>query len=465
MDQRVILTSRRKHAIMHRNGFRFCRDRTRNEVQYWRCVSFRDGCSSRFSIRNGVPGNIVNNHNHVPPAEAIADDTLVNNIRKEVKADFSRSAMAVYSRALASVNRPVNVTFKSIKHVVYAERAAAFPPIPHTRQQIVANGIWASTFRNDRFLIPGPNNDILIFATDDNIRVLSSCDFYFMDGTFKSCPSLFMQIFCIHGLYNNYCLPLVICLLPAKSQETYTALFQRLINYAQMLGVNLNPDEIMTDCESGLIPSVAQNFPLALHKICYFHMCQSVYRYISTECGLAVAYRDDADVRSLIRRVCAIAFLPLNVKRVSFNALEAEIINMIADRVIINGLRQFFQYFNNFWMHQIPLTMWSVAGASIRTNNHAEGWNSRINKLIGKIRPPYYEFVLHMKREQCLVESTVLQANNGIDAPRGKKKFIQIEAEIQQAMQRYLHPTAADVATNNVMSASRLLRFIAHRIA
>jgi len=59
----------------------------------------------------------------------------------------------------------------------------------------------------------------------------------FVDGTFKSCPKLFMQLFTIHFINNNHYILLVFCLFPDKRKETYMQNFQILYDELN----NLNP--------------------------------------------------------------------------------------------------------------------------------------------------------------------------------------------------------------------------------
>ena len=41
------------------------------------------------------------------------------------------------------------------------------------------------------------------------------------DGTFKYCPTFFMQLYTIHGTVIGHYMPLVYCLLPNKTQDTF----------------------------------------------------------------------------------------------------------------------------------------------------------------------------------------------------------------------------------------------------
>ena len=62
---------------------------------------------------------------------------------------------------------------------------------------------------------------ILIFALQFDCAHLSQCNTWLDDGTFRSSPAMFFQLWVIHGLYRGRVLPFVFCLLPDKQQQTY----------------------------------------------------------------------------------------------------------------------------------------------------------------------------------------------------------------------------------------------------
>ena len=53
----------------------------------------------------------------------------------------------------------------------------------------------ASLRDSEDFLLvdDGDNDKILIFATEENLRLMSDADAFYIDGTFSTCPSLFYQ--------------------------------------------------------------------------------------------------------------------------------------------------------------------------------------------------------------------------------------------------------------------------------
>lgn len=67
----------------------------------------------------------------------------------------------------------------------------------------------------------GDSERILVFSTAENLRKLGESELWFADGTFKVSPSLFYQVYTIHGSLHGTVVPLVFALLSNKTQSTY----------------------------------------------------------------------------------------------------------------------------------------------------------------------------------------------------------------------------------------------------
>ena len=78
-------------------------------------------------------------------------------------------------------------------------------------------------------------DNICMFSTEKNLQFLTACDFILMDGTFDSCPSLFLQIFVIIGKKNNVHVPLVYFLLPGKTPRGYELALCKLTSRTSIL--------------------------------------------------------------------------------------------------------------------------------------------------------------------------------------------------------------------------------------
>lgn len=66
------------------------------------------------------------------------------------------------------------------------------------------------TNRDEDFLfINNHEKNIVAFTSHANLKYLSECEILFVDGTFKSCPKMFYQLFTIHGVKNHNYTPLI----------------------------------------------------------------------------------------------------------------------------------------------------------------------------------------------------------------------------------------------------------------
>jgi|UniRef100_A0A2S2Q556 hypothetical protein len=104
----------------------------------------------------------------------------------------------------------------------------------------------------------GSSDDrILIFFTKENLELMIKCNNWFVDGTFKSSPILFTQIYTIHVLTAHLLTSTVYALLPNKSQNTYVS----LLNQLKKIKPTLLPKSIMSDFEMGSINAFKEVFP------------------------------------------------------------------------------------------------------------------------------------------------------------------------------------------------------------
>lgn len=170
-----------------------------------------------------------------------------------------------------------------------------------------------------------------------------------MDGTFKTVPNIFLQMYTIHapvGGVNSRILPLVYVLMSSKNQLCYEPLFEDLIEISDNYGFELNPKCIITDFEKAAINAVSQIFPQCIQKGCFFHLGQNIWRKIQS-CGLATQYGNDENFSFKLRIIPALAFLPPDEINEVFEIIKNDLLNEIAtwfDEIYINGkIRRIFR--------------------------------------------------------------------------------------------------------------------------
>ena len=104
---------------------------------------------------------------------------------------------------------------------------------------------------------------ITIFCSDLQLELLCKSERIGVDGTFKSCPSLYAQIYIIMGYYLAECFPVAFVLLGGKKKKTYARMITELKKAALSIKLEFRPIEIMIDFEKGAIEASSEQFPSA----------------------------------------------------------------------------------------------------------------------------------------------------------------------------------------------------------
>ena len=82
--------------------------------------------------------------------------------------------------------------------------------------------------------------------------------------------------------------------------------------------------------------------------------------------------------------------------------------------------------------------MWNVYSLDgPRTNNHAEGWHSKVRKLAGKAHPNIYEVVSLFKSEQAATEVPLMQVAAGGLPVRKRRKYRNHERRLVTIKEKY----------------------------
>ena len=220
-------------------------------------------------------------------------------------------------------------TFQSMRASLYRPRRKRLPFMSNTRAEVHFEDEWTQTTDSRQFLMveDGEDKKMVIFATDDNIRVQVKAETVFVDGTFHTCPQLVYQIFTLHAFKNGQQFRLAYCLLPDKSRDTYQRTFGLLKEKAEELSLDFSPVVVLSDFELAIIRAAELSFPTADIKGCYYRYCQCLNRKIQ-QIGFQVAYREDQNLNRFVRKTAALAFVlafvPRRYVRLAWQAVKAE---------------------------------------------------------------------------------------------------------------------------------------------
>ena len=136
------------------------------------------------------------------------------------------------------------------------------------------------------------DSGIIIFSTRTNLSLLCDRDsVIFGDGTFKTCPKYFHQMYTLHVYQHNQYVQWAFCLLPSKSEETYRKMFTHLKNICLHHGLNLDIQTLHLDFEKATHNAATAIWSNVAIKGCLFHLRQAWFRKVQT-LGLSPDYKN-----------------------------------------------------------------------------------------------------------------------------------------------------------------------------
>ena len=93
---------------------------------------------------------------------------------------------------------------------------------------------------------------------------------WYIDGTFKSRPLLFAQLYIIHYDYQGHVVPGVFILMENRRQQTYSEVFEVIRNCLPE-GFRGGPGHFSVDFELGAVNAFKELFPESEEVYCFFH--------------------------------------------------------------------------------------------------------------------------------------------------------------------------------------------------
>ncbi len=241
----------------------------------------------------------------------------IEGMRKRAREE-SNSINVIYDDELLVLSQENNSAdvlaqmprLESIRSSLYGARHEHTPTLPAHRRDVNLSTRFNKTQSGEDFLLDdGDDDKILIFATEENMRLMSGADAFYIDGTFSTCPSLFyqvcsdnyygplciiygiprifpdvfflvLQVFTIHILLYGHTFPMAYCLLPNKERHTYNRVFMLLKDAAIGLSLSFDPLVIVSDFELAMVQASTMSFQNSYHRGCYYHFMQAIWRKV-----------------------------------------------------------------------------------------------------------------------------------------------------------------------------------------
>lgn len=380
--------------------------RLRDGVQRWTCVKNSCKCYVKFRPDNSVLEAHTTGHNHVPDSESdLLRQKLSNAVKRKAVENMSEKPSKLVRREMVAEKYTGMSAgdLAKIRKNIYEARASVRPPLPKTLDELhgaLHDYDHMITNESENFLLVNdPTTNIVIFSTKRNLEFLSSCSTIFLDGTFQSVPKLFEQLFTIHGFKYSTYVPLVFCLLPSKTIDTYEVAFRHIVNETIDLGLHFEPMELFADYEEAIHKAARRVWPAVSVQGCRFHLGQCWWRRIQ-KLGLTSEYKDsDSEIGNFLKLFFGLPCLhPADVEECFAEDLLA--VAPDDERVV-----QFMDYVLDNYIDmecKFPPDMWAAySSASSRTTNVCESFHAHLNGSFYAAHPHIYALIDTLLEFQC----------------------------------------------------------------
>ena len=345
-------------------------------------------------------------HSHPPAPGRVGADKLKNKLKGASTRDSTAKPHRLVAESLADVPADVNNSLpenSSLKRMIQRKRKEEALAANPGLAQACDRSLWLLYIP----LIPltlwtvfdsGPGDDrIIMLTTLLNLDFLCESVRLCGDGTFKAAPVLWYQLYTIHGQKNGYTVPCVFALLPNKTKETYVRLFQQLKSWMSTQSLQWLFSSFLSDFEQGAYLAMLEVFPGIGEEGCFFHLCKRLDYHVK-KLGLSTKYEQDYDFRMRVKKLAALAFVPV--------ADVVAVFESLATTFLDDELR-LLSYFETTWIGApaggrrlpplFPHHMWNVldrssTGAS-RTTNALEAYHHTFNSLLACQKPTIWKLL------------------------------------------------------------------------
>ncbi|XP_057339494.1 uncharacterized protein LOC130676994 [Microplitis mediator] len=304
------------------------------------------------------------------------------------------------------------------------------------------------TSKNEPFLLydsESRRNRCLIFSTDANLKKLSECEIGCGDGTFRTIPAMFQQMYSIHGIFGEHTLPFVYVLSSSKSKSVYLGILRTI---KELLPGVIKLRRMLTEFESAYMNAFEEVFPGVKITGCLFHHTQCIWRHVQAQ-GLQAQYNTTLNLSENIRMLMVLSFVPVDDVILAYEELVTSQYFVDNDE-ILSGL---LDYYESTWIGMkkrngktrssplFDIKIWncylSVINDEIRSNNRMEDWHHSFNDLIRVNHANISKFINVLKSQQNIVELKPLQLRTGLLLPEKRRVYQNYNNRLKNIVMSY----------------------------
>lgn len=225
------VTSNKNKRLLVMNGYIYQLNKSTAKVTYWICEEKMCWAGVHLDVNDQFLKYAASSHTHLPIPEREEIRLMMSKVKERVTNEttaigqiyneelahtsVSRSTLAnAPSARVASMYRLCvshhTVGYSFLDSGLNRVRRRSTPNLPSSMNFDIPI-VYQQTLDSERSLLADRVQRVdgsvaqrmILFSTDEQLRLLFDCSHVLMDGTFDSCPPNFNQIYSIHGIRNG----------------------------------------------------------------------------------------------------------------------------------------------------------------------------------------------------------------------------------------------------------------------
>lgn len=410
LEQNILKSIRGKKKIIYRNYLFNYIDIYREKIS-WRCN--KRGCPSYLYTTCNYTFCEMTDHNHCPDMRK-AERAKLMTIIKERAMSSNETPRQLIVDILSNELTYQPLPYKYVRDKIVKHRKAN--SFTYSFESDIPNEIQ-KTYMGEDFLLHdsgiADEERIIVFGTNSNLIHLMHNNVWVVDGTFKSAPSNFEQLYTIQCKIRGKFLPLISALMKKKTTTSYIKLFEFIKSRMQ----SFYPMNIILDFEHASFNALKITFPESILSGCLFHLSQIVWRRVQSQ-GFCSLYKESYNFKLDLKMILALSFVPtMNVLNEA-KKLRSYFLNERKCSQSISILEWFYKQYITSVEYSTNsnknISFWNVYSRTIsgipRTSNSLEGYHRHLNCLIMQKQHSILLIGKELIKEQSLIENFLISS-------------------------------------------------------
>lgn len=442
MEVKTVVSEKGKQLLIV-NGYTYYEKRTlKSDEIVWQCSADKRCTAKVYTQMDKITVSRCSAvHLHDADEKKINQKILNNSAKRKAEDILERPSKIIHSVITENSSCLESLTTKDVSHIrrnIYNARRKQMSTLPKNRDEAIMKleEMSLKTVKDENFLLAiDRNTGIVVFSCTSNLMFLCKCKTVYMDGTFKYCTKFWLQLFTIHAIENGHYVPIAFCLLPDKKEETYSNLFNIIVDKCCEKQFSFRPERFVVDFEMAIHNAIHLIWPYTPVQGCKFHLAQAWHRKIQ-KLGLSTEFRQwkENDIGKWLKNIFGLSYLnPDDVGDCfAFSFAENQPtdpkVTAFVDYLIQNYIEDYAKF---------PPNMWAKADASSEnTTNACESFHAHFNKCFYQTHPNLHVFIEILKQFQ--IDSYIKMASTDQIKVNYSKVDAQRRKNLDDMIKKYL---------------------------